>query len=370
VTPKTARSVLDLIQPHIREMLGYEAIEPVEVLAERLGVQADKIVKLDGNENPYGPSPRVLEALGSFDQYHRYGDPHQGALRAAIGEYVGVDPEHVVAGHGGDELIDLLVRLTIGTDDAIIDCSPTFGMYDFSTRVQGGRIINVPRRDDFGVDVDAVRNKADAAKLVFVASPNNPTGNSLTEAELEGLLDTGLVVVADEAYAEFAGHSLATQVPHRENLAVLRTFSKWAGLAGLRAGYGILPLELAGAVRQIKPPFSPNAAAEVAMLTSLQDRDALLARVDEIVRERERLVKQLEALEFVETYSSEANFVLVRIAGCDGRALRDDLAAKGIFLRFFDQPTLQDCIRISVGTAKDTDRVIEALREHGGQRGR
>jgi len=368
VTSRTQDDVLRLVQPHILE-LGYEAIEPVDVLADRLGIQPDDIVKLDGNENPYGPSPRVLEALGSFDHYHRYPDPEQRRLRTALAGYVGVGLENVVAGHGGDELIDLLVRMTVAPGDAIIDCQPTFGMYDFSTRVQNGRITTVPRLEDFSLDVEGVRREAPNAKIVFVASPNNPTGMSLSKAELEALLDTGLLVVVDEAYAEFAGRSFVKHVLEHDSLVVLRTFSKWAGLAGLRAGYGVLPVTLADILMRMKPPFTPNVAAEVAMLASLEDQDAQMARVEEIILERERMVKQLQALEFVEAYPSESNFVLIRIAGCDGRALRNDLAAKGIFLRFFDQPALQDCIRISVGTAKDTDRVMEALREHGGKRG-
>ena len=364
-----ADGVLNFVQPHILELLGYEPIEPVNVLAERIGVPEDQIVKLDGNENPYGPSPRVLEALGNFDSYHRYGDPKQRELRRAIGEYVGVGPEHVVAGAGSDELIDLLVRATLGPGDAVIDCPPTFGMYGFSTRVTGGRVIEAPRRDDFSLDIDAVETAAADAKAIFVASPNNPTGNPLGEADLEALLATGLLVVVDEAYAEFSGTSVVSQVPERTNLVVLRTFSKWAGLAGLRAGYGIMPATLANVLMHMKPPYSPNVAAEVAMRASLEEREPLMERVNEIVRERERMAKQLAALEFMDAYPSEANFILTRISGGDGRSVRDSLAKAGIFVRYFDTPRLRDCIRISVGTASDTDRVTEALREQGGQRG-
>ncbi len=364
-----ADGVLGHVQPHILEMLGYEPIEPVNVIAERIGVPEDQIAKLDGNENPYGPSPRVLEALGNFENYHRYGDPKQRELRNAIGEYVGVGAEHVVAGAGSDELIDLLLRVTLAPGDAIIDCPPTFGMYGFSTRVAGGRVIETPRREDFSLDIEAIAQAAPNAKLIFVASPNNPTGNPLTAEELEKLLATGLLVVVDEAYAEFSGSSVASQVPERENLVVLRTFSKWAGLAGLRAGYGILPTALADVLMHMKPPYSPNIAAEVAMLASLEDREALMERVREIVRERDRMAKSLSTLETLDIYPSDANFVLVRIHGGNGQKLRDDLAASGIFVRYFDTPRLQDYIRISVGTSGDTDRVVEALQAQGGQRG-
>ena len=365
---KPAPGILKLVRPDILEMLGYEPIEPSEVLAERLGIPADQIAKLDGNENPYGPSPRVLEALGSFESYHRYGDPQQRRLRTALGEYVGVSREHIVAGHGADELIDLLLRAVITRGDGVIDCPPSFGMYRFSTQVAGGRLIEIARRDDFSLDIEAVQAASSRAKLIFVTSPNNPTGNLLTNEELKALLATGLLVVVDEAYAEFAPDSFTRLVPEHENLVVLRTFSKWAGLAGLRAGYGIMPPALADVLMHIKPPYTPNIAAEVAMLASLEDAEQLMEKVGAIVQERERMGRKLGALEFLEVYPSQANFILTRLdAGFDARQTRDRLVEQGIFVRHFNTPRLQDCLRISVGLPSDTDRLVEALRKQGGE---
>ena len=373
----SAATILKLVRPDILKMLGYEPIEPSEVLAERLGIPPEQIVKLDANENPYGPSPRALQALGQFESYHRYPDPQQRRLRQALGDYVGVGPEHIVAGHGSDELIDLLLRAVIAPGDGVIDCPPTFGMYGFSTRVAGGRVIEVARREDFSLDLDGVRAAADAggrptvrSKVVFVTSPNNPTGNALTEEELDALLSMGLLVVVDEAYVEFAGESFAPLVAERENLVVLRTFSKWAGLAGLRAGYGIMPSALAEVLMHIKQPYTPNVAAEVAMLASLEDREKLMESVQTIVQERERMKRGLEALEFLEVYPSRANFLLARLDGLDARGVCDRLAQRGIFVRYFDTPRLRDCLRISVGRPGDTDRLLAALQEQGGERGR
>src|SRR3990170_4375849 len=370
VTAKPSSGILRLVRPDILAMLGYEPIEPAELLAEQLGIPAAEGAKLDGNENPYGPSPRVLEALGGFDGYHRYPDPQQRRLREALADYAGVAPEHIVAGHGSDELIDLLLRAVIAPGDTTIDCPPTFGMYGFSTRVAGGATVEVPRRDDFSLDVEALHGAAGGAKAVLVASPNNPTGNPLRGDELDALLAAGLLVVVDEAYVEFAGESYASLVPQRDNLVVLRTFSKWAGLAGLRAGYGIMPSALACVLMHIKPPYTPNIAAEVAMLASLEDRERLMEGVRAIVGERERMRRMLETLEFLEVFPSEANFLLVRQPGADGRQVRDGLARRGIFVRYFDTPRLRDCIRISVGLPEQTDRAVEALREQGGSRAR
>jgi histidinol-phosphate aminotransferase len=367
---KPSSGILRLVRPDILAMLGYEPIEPIDVLAERLGISADRVAKLDANENPYGPSPRVLELLGSYDSYHRYPDPGQRKLREALAGYAGVGAEHIVAGHGSDEIIDLLLRAVLAPGDAAIDCPPTFGMYGFSTRVAGGRTIDVPRRDDFTIDIGRIEQVAKGApnetKIVLVASPNNPTGNPLRRDELDALLATGLLVVVDEAYVEFAGGSFATLVPERENLVVLRTFSKWAGLAGLRAGYGIMPPTLADVLMHIKQPYTPNVAAEVAMLASLEDKAGLMKGVQAIVQERERMVGKLKQLEFFEVYPSDANFVLCRLDGLDASATRDRLAQRGIFVRHFDTPRLRQCIRISVGLPEHTDRLIAALSEQGG----
>jgi histidinol-phosphate aminotransferase len=350
-----------LVRPEILAMLGYEPVEPPEVLARRFGIPPERIVKLDGNENPYGPSPKVIEALAGFDGYHRYPDPQQSRLREAIGEYAGVAPENIVAGHGSDEIIDLILRAVAGPGESVIDCPPTFGMYRFSTNVQGGRVIEVPRKPDWTLDIEAIREGASQAKVIFVPSPNNPTGNMLLTNELDALLETGLLIVVDEAYVEFTSGSVASWVSRHENLVVLRTFSKWAGLAGLRAGYGVMPRWLAEVLMQIKPPYTPNLASEVAMLASLDDKESLLERVAAIVDERERMQTALQALEFIEVFPSEANFLLCRFAGEEGRQVRDSLAERGVFVRYFDTPRLKDCIRISVGRREDTDRVIEAV---------
>ena len=372
--PKTESRILSLVQPHLLELLGYAPIEPAELLAERLGIAPERIVKLDGNENPYGPSPGTVTALAECKDYNRYPDPHQRSLRAALSDYTGVAGEYIVAGAGSDELIDLLLRAVAGKGDGVIECPPTFGMYGFSTRVAGGRSVVVPRRDDFSLDMPGIRAVAGEAKIIFLASPNNPTGNPLSGDELEQLLDTDLLVVIDEAYIEFAGsgedEDFVSLVPQRENLVVLRTFSKWAGLAGLRAGYGIMPAALADVLMHMKPPYSPSIAAEVAMLASLEDRELLMERVGQIVSERKRMADALTALEMLDIYPSQANFLLARLHDGDARAVHDALAEQGVFVRYFDTPELQHCLRISAGTSSDTDRLLAALREQGGERGR
>jgi histidinol-phosphate aminotransferase len=369
---KAPFDVRSLIRPDLRDMPGYVPIEPTDVLAERLGVPPDDVVKLDGNENPYGPSPKALDAVARERNYHIYPDPDQRAVRAALADYVGVDAERIVCGLGSDDLIDLILRAVVSPGDAVINCPPTFGMYPFSTQVAGGRVLDVPRREDFALDLAAIEGTAADAKAIFIASPNNPTGNRASADEIERLLALGLLCVVDEAYIEFAGtaHSCVPMVEDNENLVVLRTFSKWAGLAGLRAGYGVMSPVLASLLMTIKQPYNLNVAAGVAMLAALDDRGLLDERACRIAGEREALQKQLDAIAWIQAYPSEANFLLCRLDGVDAREVKDRLARRGIFVRYFDTPGLRNHIRISVGLPEQDARLIDALKEIGAELGR
>jgi histidinol-phosphate aminotransferase len=347
-------------------MPGYEPVEPPEVLARRLGLPVEAIAKLDANENPYGPSPLVREALAGYKSFHLYPDPAHSEVREALAKYVGVGAEYIVAGSGADELLDIVTRMTLAPGDAAVDNVPTFGMYPFIVQLAGGRVAKVQRRDDFSLDIDGVRAEVAAgAKLVFVASPNNPTGNVATTEEVEALLALDALIVIDEAYAEFAGKSYVKLVLQKDNLIVLRTFSKWAGLAGLRAGYGVMPQRLAELAMRVKMPYNLNAAAQVAMLASLEDVSGLMANVDKIARERERLREKLATVPFLTVQPSSANFLLCEVSGMTAKDVWQKLRQQGIIVRYYNTPLLNNYVRISVGRPQDTDRVVAALQEIG-----
>ncbi len=364
----SAENLSHLLQPHILEMEAYTPILPFEVLSRKLGRAPEQIVKLDANENPYGPHPAVREALASYPFLHVYPDPEQRELRAALSEYVGLPAEQILPGHGADELIDLVCRITVGPGDAVIDCPPTFGMYSFDGGLAGASVVPVPRRADFSVDVEAIeraarRNVQPTPKLLFLTSPNNPDGSLLGRDDLARLLRLPLLVIVDEAYIEFAGleNSVASWVALRENLVVLRTFSKWAGIAGLRLGYGIFPGWLMPALWKSKQPYNVNVAATVAGLVSLARRAEMQETVDAIVRERERLYEELQRCAFLKPYPSRANFVLCRVAGRNAAGLKESLAASGVLVRHYARPGLENFIRVTAGRPSDTDALMEAL---------
>lgn len=367
-----AFDIASLIRPDLRDLAGYTPIEPTDVLAERLGIAPDAVLKLDGNENPFGCSPRVPEALGAYDAYHIYPDPDQRKVRDALSAHLDVPAERIVCGLGSDDIIDLILRAIIAPGDGVIDCPPTFGMYPFSTDIAGGRVLAAQRRPDFALDFEAIEAVAPQAKLIFLASPNNPTGNRLSRDDIERLLALGLLVVIDEAYIEFAGieHSAVAMTDTHENLVVLRTFSKWAGLAGLRAGYGVMAPALAAMLMAIKQPYNLNVAAGAAMLASLDDKALLYERVCTIAGTRESLAAMLGEINWLTVFPSEANFLLCRLEGVDAVEVKDRLASRGIFVRYFDTPLLRNHLRISIGLEEHNERIVRALREIGAERGR
>jgi len=324
------------------------------------------IVKLDANENPYGPAPGVTEALAALEGVHRYPDPESRTLREALAAWTGVPMEHLVVGAGSDELLDLTARLFLGPGDVAVHCPPSFAMYPVVAKVAGARIVSVPREPDFRLPLDRVREAVlrHRARLIFLASPNNPDGGWLPDAELEELLALPCVVVLDEAYVEFAGHerSRIRRVLDHERLIVLRTFSKWAGLAGLRVGYGAFPRGALEHLWKIKHPYNVSVAASTAAIAALQAWPQMQQRIGQMVSERERMVRQLATVPFLRPYPSEANFVLCRVFGRDARQLKEALEREGILVRHLEQPGVQDCIRISVGRPEETDRLLAALR--------
>jgi histidinol-phosphate aminotransferase len=352
-------------------MEAYTPILPFEVLSTQLDIPIEEIVKLDANENPYGAIPQVATALAALSHPHIYPDPESRKLRSKLATHYKIPAERILAGAGADELIDLLLRAVLEPGDAILDCPPTFGMYTFDTAVNKGRVIEVPRTEAFEIDLQTIESVvlSERPKVMFLANPNNPDGGLTPIEILENLLNLPTLIVVDEAYIDFAltGSSLLSeeqnQVLRAENLVVLRTFSKWAGLAGLRVGFGIFPTWLMPALWKIKQPYNLSVAASTAALVSLENADILASNTEKIINERGKLQELLGEFPWLKPYPSQANFLLCKVEGLDAAVLKNRLAQNGILIRYFNKPGLEDHIRISIGKPEETERLLDALRK-------
>jgi len=354
------------IRKHIREMPPYQPILPFDVLSEELGIPVEALIKLDANENPYGPLPEVSAALAGLDTYHIYPDPESRRIRRLLAEHHQVSEVSIMVGAGADELIDLIIRIVLEPGEALINCPPTFGMYAFDGAMNQASVVSVPRRPDFSIDVEGIRRavRESQPKLIFLANPNNPDGGIISEADFVQLLKMPILLVIDEAYIQFStpGASVIHRVREYDNLIVLRTFSKWAGLAGLRIGYGVFPEELVPIFMKAKQPYNVSVAAEQAAVVTMQNMEKAQINIDRMIAQRTRLLDALKQIKWLQPYPSQANFILCRVLGFSAADVSQRLREQGILIRYFDKPGLDDHIRVSVGTPAQIDALIAALK--------
>jgi len=315
--------------------------------------KGDASVFLDANENPY-PS-----------LYNRYPDPHQVKLKEEIARVKGVKTDQIFLGNGSDEPIDLLIRAFCepGTDNVLIP-QPTYGMYTVSADINGIEIKNVSLTPDFDVDVSKAENTwTDKTKLLFLCSPNNPSGNLLSKSKIESLLQrfSGLVIV-DEAYIDFTDYEGFLPLLNRyQNLVVLQTLSKAWGLAGIRLGMCFSNKEVINILNKIKPPYNISILTQQVAMESIKNSELKNKWVQEIKSERERLKNELLKIKCVEkVYPSDANFLLTKVV--NAKATYASLVAKGIITRDRSNVLLCDnCLRITVGTKGENNVLLNEL---------
>lgn len=314
-------------------------------------------VFLDANENSLG-SPLIK-------WYNRYPDPHQKQLKNVISEIKNISAEQIFLGNGSDECIDLLFRCFCnpGKDNVIL-CPPTYGMYEVSANVNDIEVRYAPLLDDYQLNLAHIETLIDKnTKIIWLCSPNNPTGNSLNRDDVEIVLNnfSGLVVI-DEAYINFSRQkSFLQELQEYPNLVVLQTFSKAWGLAGLRLGLAFASKEMIEILDRVKPPYNINQATQELALKALEELGQVNDMIQEIVAMRNALARVLEQVPGVEkVFPSDANFLLVKIK--DANRVYDFLLTKGIVVRDRSKVELcEDCLRITIGTEKENTELIDAL---------
>ncbi|MBI3579462.1 MAG: histidinol-phosphate transaminase [Ignavibacteriales bacterium] len=319
-------------------------------------------ILLDANENSFGSAI-------AFDgvSLNRYPDPFQAELRTKLAALHGVQTENVFVGVGSDEVIDLLIRLFCEpVSDAVLIIEPTYGMYRVAAAINNVPVRSCLLNDNFQIDLAAVsRSLIPNTKMIFCCSPNNPTANLLRAADILQLCkETQAIVVVDEAYFDFAdGVSLSSLVNDIPNLIVLKTLSKAWGLAGIRLGYGIAHPTVISYLMKIKPPYNINALTSIEALKALDNFDLVKQRIKAIVTERKRLAAALSTVSYVQTvFPSDANFLLVRCE--NATSVYRSLAQRNVIVRDRStEPTLENCLRITVGTPEQNDILIKTMKE-------
>ena len=325
--------------------------------------EGERIVKPNTNENPYPPSPRVVQALRDLapERLRRYPDPMANKVRDIIAEMNGVGRGNVLCGNGSDELLTLVVRAVVGEGGAIAYPTPTYSLYPVLAEIQGAGVIEVPAREDFAMPLEDLERVK--APLLILCNPNAPTG-VFTAVETIGRIAERFrgVVVVDEAYVDFAADQAMRLAKQRPNVLVFRTLSKSYSLAGLRFGYAVGPAELISGLEKVKDSYNVDAVSIALAAAALQDQDWMRANAEKIRAERARLSGRLAALGFAVT-PSEANFILAAVPGGDGGAWYKGLKNRGILVRWWDLPRLADKVRITVGTPQENEALLAAAEQ-------
>lgn len=320
-------------------------------------------VLLDANENSYGSTHPPVDGI----KLNRYPDPHQVELIRVTGGYYSIPAKNLFFGVGSDEIIDLLIRIFCrpGIDKIMIP-EPTYGMYKVSADINGIETVDVLLNDEFQPDLNSIAAAYDEnVKMIFLCSPNNPTGNLINKKDIFTLCKTyNSIIVVDEAYIDFNYQgTVADEIKNYPNLVIIRTFSKAWGLAGIRLGYSIADELITGYLFKIKAPYNINSLTRFSLETAVKNAAIKVKYVTSLVKERERLKNLLESLAgVVKVYDSDANFLLFKCA--DPKEVQRKLAEKGIIIRDrSSQPKLEGCLRVSIGTEEENDILWEEIRK-------
>lgn len=319
---------------------------------------------MDANESPYDlPEDVKEESLNRLRKtsYNRYPDALSSRLRDLYADYTGVSADRIVAGNGSDELITYLISAVIEPGDQVLVPEPTFSMYNLLSKYMHAAILQEPLDDSWQL-TDRFVEQSRSAKLTFISYPNNPTGNCFHRETIERVIEqAGGLVVIDEAYYEFAGDSFINTLDQVENVVVLRTLSKGFGLAGIRTGFLLASRTIVDGVNTVRLPYNLNKLSLITAEVALECRDRLLKRNQKLLKERDRVFQFLDQNGF-RPEPTDSNFILFQPD--DPERLYVGLLDRGIRIRKFSEPRLEDYLRLSVGTSAENDRLIEALQSY------
>ena len=347
---------LDFVCPNVRAMDGYTPGEQPSPAA--------RVVKLNTNENPFPPSPRVLAAVREVEAeaLRRYPNPDASAFRHAAAKLHAehhVTPDMILAGNGSDDLLTIVTRAFVPAGGTLAYPDPTYSLYPVLAKLQDAHALAVPWADGYALPIDAL--VASGANAIYIANPNAPTGTFVPAARVADLASAfdGAVVV-DEAYADFADEDCLLLVARHSNVVVTRSLSKGYGLAGLRFGYAVAQREVIHELLKVKDSYNTDAVSVAAATAAIGDQDYSRDKWDRVRGERRRMTDELIAMGFT-VLPSQANFVLATVPDGHGRKMYEGLKSQGILVRHFDLPGLSDKIRITIGQSHENNALLAGI---------
>ena len=343
------------VRPNVRQMDGYT---PGEQPA-----QGERVVKLNTNENPFPPSPKVMQAIREVEPevLRRYPHPTGDGFREAAAKILGITPDMIICGNGSDDILTIATRTFIAPAGVMAAPEPTYSLYPILARIEDAKFTSVDWGMDWSLPVeDLIATKADA---IYLANPNAPSGTFVPPqqvAELASKFD-GLLLV-DEAYVDFAEQNCLELVKEFSNVVISRTFSKAYSMAGMRFGYAVAQPEVIEQMMKVKDSYNCDAISVIAATAAILDQEYARRAWDHVKAERQRLTAELQQLGW-SVLPSHANFILATVPGGNGKQAYLKLKAQGILVRFFDKPGLNDKIRITVGTGQENNALLAGIRE-------
>ncbi len=359
------------IEDRISQLINfrmYSGGESLHQISNRLGVKMDKLVKMNSNENFFLDrnllAEKIIEVSNELD-VRTYAQFEVQALTEKISHWLGIEANRVLVGNGSDQLLEIIGRIFLNGGKDAITISPTFTYYRILVALEGGKYIDVPLRSNFELDSDALLNACTPkTTMCLLCSPNNPTGNQLKKDALIDFIEQfNGIVVLDEAYSDFSDYQMYSEVDKYHNLIVLRTFSKLFAFAGLRLGYTITNSRLTKVLSKLQQPYAVSTLTLRVGLKMLDEMETVLSAKDRMIVEREKLVKELNQIEGVKAFRSDANFILFKTSK-RSKLVLEELIKKHVLVRYIrDVLHLGDCLRTTVGLPKMNKQLLNALRE-------
>lgn len=353
------------MRKNLRDLEPYKPSKTPKQISDEIGIPENRILKFDSGENIYAEKYQNKTLLSSLD-FYSYPDPMALNLRDKLSEYCSISADYITCGNGSDELIDLVIRIFVSAGDEVIISPPTFPMYECYAKLQDVKVTKILRLDNLYPDFNSMRKAVSAiTKVIFIDSPGNPSSTIVNNKDYESLLRKNVIVVADEAYFEFnntTGMSLIRKYP---NLIILRTFSKWAGLAGLRVGYMIADPVIIDSVNSIRAPYNVNSVGQAVACEVLDNRGKFLTEISQLTSYRNKLIERLRQFPLMSVYPSEGAYILFKPAG-SAEDLKQFLRNRGFLIKLINYPKLDNWLRLNLIKEKEAQILFKLLKEYYG----